>query len=89
VSPLPDSRNDIVALDADGHDVRLIRSIAGKLYRCPGCHDTIQIGTDHVLVLTPEDADGFPHHHWHSGCAEQLLLPELQRAKPISNRRRR
>jgi hypothetical protein len=89
MSQLPDSRHDVTALDANGYDVRLQRNIAGKLYRCPGCHGEIPIGDDHVLVLTPESVDGYTHHHWHSRCAEELLLPELQRAQRVSNRRRR
>lgn len=78
---LPDRRNDIVGRDADGHEVRLSRNIAQKLYRCPGCHGDIPIGEEHVLVLTPEATDGFTHHHWHTRCAGELLVPELTKPR--------
>ena len=35
---LPDTRTSLRGLTDEGHEAWLIRSIAGKLYRCPGCH---------------------------------------------------
>ena len=50
-----------------------VRTIAGsratKVYRCPGCDQTIVVGVAHVVVW-PEDAfgGGEDRRHWHSGC---------------------
>ena len=84
---LPDTRNDIEARDADGRPVRLSRAIARKLYRCPGCHGEIPIGEEHVFVATPEAIDSYTHHHWHSRCVEELMLPELRSVRRVGARR--
>jgi hypothetical protein len=86
VTQLPDSRHDIEARDADGRPVRLVRSISQKLYRCPGCGGEISIGEEHVLALTPEADDGYPHHHWHRTCAVELLAPELRGGRRVRSR---
>jgi hypothetical protein len=74
---LPDSRTSLVGRDDEGHEVWLIRSIAGKLYRCPGCHAEVEIGTEHVVVHYVRRLGGTDHHHWHRACAEGMLIPEL------------
>ena len=75
---LPDTRTSLRGLTEEGHEAWLVRGIAGKLYRCPGCHGEIPIGTEHVVVHYVRRAGGSDHHHWHRPCAEQLLVPELR-----------
>ncbi len=80
---LPDTRTSLRGLTAEGHEAWLIRGIAGKLYRCPGCHDEIPIGTDHVVVHYVRRAGGSDHHHWHRRCVAELLAPELHRVTGV------
>jgi hypothetical protein len=80
---LPDTRTSLRGLTSEGHEAWLIRAIAGKLYRCPGCHGEIAIGTDHVVVHYVRRAGGSDHHHWHRRCAEELLAPELRGLSPV------
>jgi hypothetical protein len=86
---LPDTRHDVVGVDSDGHRLRLTRDIARKLYRCPGCHGDIAIGDEHVVVIQSEPQDGYDHHHWHTRCTEEILLPDLRRGQRVSARRGR
>ena len=81
---LPDSRHSLRGLTAEGDEAWLIRDISRKLYRCPGCHGEIEIGADHVVVHYVRRAGGSNHHHWHRGCAEELLVPELRRVSRVS-----
>lgn len=81
---LPDSRSSLRGLTEEGHEAWLIRGIAGKLYRCPGCHGEIAIGTEHVVVHYLRRAGGSDHHHWHRRCAETLLIPDLRRIQRVS-----
>jgi hypothetical protein len=39
---------------------------ARKAYVCPGCEQTIEAGTGHVVVV-PEYAPDL-RRHWHRGC---------------------
>ena len=41
---LPDTRHSLRGLTDEGDEAWLIRDIARKLYRCPGCHGAIEIG---------------------------------------------
>lgn len=57
---------------AHGDDEYAVRAIPGerasKVYRCPGCDQTIAIGIAHVVVW-PLDAGGVDERrHWHRGC---------------------
>ena len=61
----------------EGDEAWLIRGISQKLYRCPGCHGEIEIGTEHTVVQFVRRLGGTDHHHWHRRCAEELLIPEL------------
>jgi hypothetical protein len=81
---LPDSRTSLRALTVEGDEAWLIRSIAAKLYRCPGCHGDIEIGSDHVVVHFVRRVGGSDHHHWHRRCAEEILLPELRSVRRVS-----
>jgi len=80
---LPSTRWSLRGYDEEGDEVWLIRSISQKLYRCPGCHGDIEIGTEHVVVQYVLRLGGAEHHHWHRQCAEELLLPGLREVKRV------
>jgi hypothetical protein len=81
---LPDTRHSLAGLTDEGDEAWLIRDIARKLYRCPGCHGDVEIGADHVVVHYVRRAGGSDHHHWHRACAEAILVPELRRVRRVS-----
>lgn len=68
----------------EGDEAWVIRSISQKLYRCPGCHGEIDIGDEHVVVQYLQRAGGSQHHHWHTRCAAEVLIPDLNRVKRVS-----
>ena len=80
---LPDSRFSLRAYTDEGDEAWLIRGIAAKLYRCPGCHGEIEIGADHVVVHYVRRLGGSDHHHWHRNCAAELLVPALRRIQRV------
>lgn len=80
---LPSIRWSLRGNTDEGDEAWLIRSIAGKLYRCPGCHGEIEIGTEHTVVQYVLRLGGTEHHHWHRQCAEELLLPDLRDVKRV------
>lgn len=67
----------------EGDEAWLIRGIARKLYRCPGCHGEIEVGDEHTIVQFVRRVGGTDHHHWHRRCAEELLMPELANLKRV------
>jgi hypothetical protein len=81
---LPTRRQKIVGTDLDGNTLELIHSIAKKLYRCPGCRESIAIGAEHVLVRIAPPGEVPYHQHWHSECA-RAIMRELKNAarKPL------
>lgn len=81
---LPDSRQSLLGLTEEGDEAWLIRGISQKLYTCPGCHGRVGIGEDHVIVQYVRRLGGTDHHHWHRGCAQAMLVPELRRVKPVA-----
>ncbi len=80
---LPSIRWSLRGYDEEGNEAWLIRSIAGKLYRCPGCHGDIPIGTEHTVVQYVMRLGGTEHHHWHRQCAEEMLFPDLRELKRV------
>jgi hypothetical protein len=78
---LPSTRWSLRGLNEDGDEAWLIRGIARKLYRCPGCHGDIEVGDEHTVVQFVRRLGGADHHHWHRQCAEELLIPELTNVK--------
>ena len=58
---LPDTRHSLRGLTGEGDEAWLIRDIARKLYRCPGCHAAIEIGTEHVVVHYVRRVGGSDH----------------------------
>jgi hypothetical protein len=75
---LPDKRWSLRGLTEEGDEAWLIRGISRKLYRCPACYGEIEIGSEHVVVQYVFRLGGTEHHHWHSRCAEELLIPDLR-----------
>ena len=75
---LPSTRWSLRGYDDEGNEAWLIRGIARKLYRCPGCHSEIEIGSDHTIVQYVLRLGGTEHHHWHRRCSEELLIPDLR-----------
>lgn len=73
----PSKRWSLKGRNDEGDEAWLIRGISQKLYRCPGCHGEIEIGADHTIVQYVRRLGGTDHHHWHSRCAEELLIPQL------------
>jgi hypothetical protein len=82
-SGLPSVRWSLRGHTDEGDEAWLIRSIGQKLYRCPGCHGEIPIGTEHTVVQYVLRLGGTEHHHWHRGCAEELLLPDLRDLRKV------
>jgi hypothetical protein len=80
---LPDKRWSLSGLTDEGDEAWLIRGIARKLYRCPGCYGDIPIGAEHTVVQYVFRLGGTEHHHWHRRCAEELLVPELAGLKRV------
>jgi hypothetical protein len=80
---LPSTRWSLRGYNDEGDEAWLIRSISQKLYRCPGCHGEIEIGTAHTVVQYVLRLGGTEHHHWHSQCAEEMLLPDLRNIKRV------
>jgi hypothetical protein len=74
---LPSMRWSLRGRTDEGDEAWLIRGMARKLYRCPGCHGELEIGTDHTIVQYVRRLGGTDHHHWHRQCAEELLVPQL------------
>jgi hypothetical protein len=81
---LPDARTSLVGHTDEGDEAWLIRSIAQKLYRCPGCHDEILIGSEHVVVQYVRRIGGTEHHHWHRVCASRDVLTSLRGVHPVA-----
>ena len=80
---LPSVRWSLRGYTDEGDEAWLIRGISHKLYRCPGCHGEIEIGTEHTIVQYVLRLGGTEHHHWHRRCAEELLLPGLRNVKRV------
>lgn len=80
---LPSMRWSLRGANEEGDEVWLIRGIARKLYRCPGCHGEIEVGDEHTVVQFVRRLGGTDHHHWHRRCAEELLIGELVGLKRV------
>ena len=80
---LPSVRWSLRGRNDEGDEAWLIRGISQKLYRCPGCHGEIEIGTEHTVVQFVRRLGGTDHHHWHRQCAEELLIRELRDVRRV------
>lgn len=81
---LPDRRTSLFGLTAEGDEAWLSRGVSQKLYRCPGCHREIEIGSDHVIAAYVHRIGGTEHHHWHRRCAAEILVPSLTGVRPVA-----
>jgi hypothetical protein len=82
VENLPNRRESIEGETFDGMSLRLVHTIARKLYRCPGCHGSVEIGSAHTLVHYLSAEPPF-YQHWHEGCAATELVRELKTSKVV------
>jgi hypothetical protein len=83
VENLPNRRQSIEGETYDGAAVRLAYTIARKLYRCPGCRESVEIGTAHTLVQYLSSDPPF-HQHWHRQCAVSSVVRELKTSRVVS-----
>lgn len=82
---LPTRRRNIRGRDLDGNKAELTFAISKKLYRCPSCRRSIEIGSEHVVVRWDRtDGETF-HQHWHRDCVVENLVRNLRslRAQPL------
>jgi hypothetical protein len=80
---LPSVRWSLRGVNEEGDETWLIRGIARKLYRCPGCHGDVEVGDEHTIVQYVRRLGGTDHHHWHRRCAEEILIPDLGGLKRV------
>ena len=79
---LPTRRESIEGQTYDGARLRLVHTIARKLYRCPSCHGSVDIGSAHTLVQFLSEDPPF-HQHWHRSCAADELLREFKTRRVV------
>jgi hypothetical protein len=81
---LPDKRRAIKGFKKDSNSEVLIRTaVSAKLYFCPGCNDTVEIGLMHTLVVYIDRSAHETHGHWHFDCMQQMVLPKLSSVEVI------
>jgi len=73
-------KQSLRATDLDGEPVVLSLVVAKKLYRCPGCGERIEVGSDHVLVRHEARSR---HQHWHQSCAADMARRELRGVREV------
>lgn len=78
----PNRRQSLEGVTFDGASLRLVYTIARKLYRCPGCSQAIEIGSAHTLVqyLSSQPRR---HQHWHRECAARQVTRELKTRRVV------
>jgi hypothetical protein len=69
---LPTRKQPVEGQDLDGNDVVLAVGVSRRLYRCPSCRNSLQIGEEHVIVRRREEGGRGYHQHWHTSCATEL-----------------
>lgn len=78
----PSQRVSLHAIDKNGHQIFMNRSIAKKLYRCLECRGDIGIGSEHVIIGIVHGSNN-NHHHLHSSCLHDRYLPRLKNIRII------
>jgi hypothetical protein len=73
-------RQSLKALDLDGEPVTMSLVVAKKLYRCPGCRERMEVGSEHVLVRYEALSR---HQHWHQSCAAEMARRELRGLREV------
>jgi hypothetical protein len=79
----PSRRQSIRAKDLDGNELEFVFSISKKLYRCPGCGRSIEVGREHTLVRYLGGPMGRFHQHWHAECAIEGFRREVRNVRPV------
>jgi hypothetical protein len=79
---LPNRRQDLEGETYEGASLRLVYTVARNLYRCPGCHESVQIGAAHTLVHHLS-ADPPFYQHWHRECAATDLVRQLKTSRAV------
>jgi len=79
----PNARSSLKLIDQDNHVILLSRSIAKKLYRCKECREDIPIGSEHVVMGIVQASKKYDHHHLHSACIQDRLLPAMKHVEII------
>jgi hypothetical protein len=70
---MPTRRRPVRGKDLGGDGIELERSVARKLYTCPGCRGSIEIGAEHIFLRrTPADGSPAYHQHWHAACVHEI-----------------
>jgi hypothetical protein len=82
LSELPTRRSSLTGTDLDGNKLTLAFAIARKLYRCPGCRESVNVGAEHVVVARKDVTGEGYHQHWHRDCA-RTLVRTLKAARSI------
>jgi hypothetical protein len=77
-------RQSLKATTLDGESIVLSLVVAKKLYRCPGCRERIEVGSDHVLVRYEALSR---HQHWHQSCAAEMARRELRSLREVAAER--
>jgi hypothetical protein len=84
---LPNRRHSLEGETYEGARLRMVYTIARKLYRCPGCHLSVEIGDGHTLVHYLS-ADPAYYQHWHRTCAAELIRQlKTRRVVPANQQR--
>jgi hypothetical protein len=78
----PNRRQALEGETYDGVFVRLKYTVARKLYRCPGCGTSVEIGSAHTLVQYPT-AEPPWHQHWHRECAVTAFVRQLKTSRVV------
>ena len=83
----PSRRQSIRGTDWDGNEVVLSFSVSRKLYVCPGCRASLEVGREHVLVKYESGDRGRYHQHWHRECATTHFSKELKTQRMVTPER--
>src|ERR1700749_3521445 len=79
----PSMRWSLQGVTEEGDEAWLIRGIARKLYRCPGCHGEIEVGDEHTVVQFVRRLSGAAHPHRPRRGPEEILVGELTDLKRV------
>jgi hypothetical protein len=80
----PSRRTNLRGVDLDGNEIEFVFTISKKLYRCPGCGLSIDVGREHTLVRYLEGPKGSFHQHWHSDCAADSFRREMRNVRSVA-----
>jgi hypothetical protein len=79
-------RRGVEAVQAHADGEWLVRKVTSqdKTYRCPGCHQEIRPGVEHVVTWPADErGDLTDRRHWHTGCwrARDRRAPGVERSR--------